>query len=206
MGWRGSIKNYLNFDIGAFYLVKNHEIAIETLLDTAKNPYSYETNVADAVHKGFETYVELNICKLFTSLSRIGSLSFFNSFAYDDARYINGIYNNNYAVNAPKTIERFGITYAYKKFSTTFLASYMAQSFSDANNTVYSEDAETGIIPAYKVMDWSATLRINNYRLKCGINNLTNEQYFTMRTSEYPGPGIIPSLGRSFYVGFSVKL
>jgi len=206
MGWRGSIRNYLNFDIGAFYMVKNHEIAIETLTDTAHNPYSYETNVADAVHKGFETYVELNISKLFTSLSRYGSLSFFNSFAYDDARYINGIYNGNYAVNAPKTIERFGITYAYKKFSTTFLTSYIAQSYSDANNTLYSDDAETGIIPAYKVMDWSATLRIDQYRLKCGINNLTNEQYFTMRTSEYPGPGIIPSLGRSFYIGFSVKL
>jgi len=206
MGWRGSIRNYLNFDVGAFYMVKNHEIAIETLTDTANNPYSYETNVADAVHKGFETYVELNISKLFTGLSRYGSLSFFNSFAYDDARYINGIYNGNYAVNAPKTIERFGITYAFKKFSTTFLTSYIAQSFSDANNTVYSADAETGIIPAYKVMDWSATMRINNYRLKCGINNLTNEQYFTMRTSEYPGPGIIPSIGRSFYIGFSVKL
>ena len=206
MGWRGSIRNYLNFDVGAFYMVKNHEIAIETLTDTAHNPYSYETNVADAVHKGFETYVELNISKLFTSLSRYGSLSFFNSFAYDDARYINGIYNGNYAVNAPKTIERFGITYAFKKFSTTFLTSYIAQSYSDANNTIYSADAETGIIPAYKVMDWSATMRINNYRLKCGINNLTNEQYFTMRTSEYPGPGIIPSIGRSFYIGFSVKL
>ena len=135
-----------------------------------------------------------------------GAVSFFNSFAYDDAKYINGLYNGNTAAYAPKTIERLGITYTIKGFSTTLLASSTSQSFSDVNNTLYSADAETGIIPAYQVMDWSASLKINDYKIKCGVNNLTNQQYFTMRTSEYPGPGIIPSIGRSFYIGFSAKL
>jgi outer membrane receptor for Fe3+-dicitrate len=38
-------------------------------------------------------------------------------------------------------------------------------------------------------------------KLKTGINNLGDQRYFTQRTDEYPGPGIIPSVGRSFYVG-----
>jgi hypothetical protein len=33
----------------------------------------------------------------------------------------------------------------------------------------------------------------------------TNAKYFTTRTDEYPGPGIIPAIGRSIYVGFGAK-
>jgi len=35
-----------------------------------------------------------------------------------------------------------------------------------------------------------------------GINNLTDQAYFTNRTAEYPGAGIIPALRMSFYVSF----
>jgi Fe(3+) dicitrate transport protein len=55
------------------------------------------------------------------------------------------------------------------------------------------------------VFDVSATYRINRYSLKAGINNISDKAYFTRRTDEYPGPGIIPSNGRSFYVGISAK-
>ena len=205
LGWRGSIKNFLNFDIGGFYMVKNNEIAIETLTDESGNLYTYETNVANSVHEGVETYVELNIMKLFTDRSKIGTISFFNSFAYDNAKYVSGLYKGNWAEFAPMTIERVGVTYAAKKFSTTFLLSSTAKSFSDANNTLYSDDAEVGLIPSYQVMDWSATLKLKNYHIKLGVNNLADAKYFTMRTNEYPGPGIIPSIGRSIYIGFGAK-
>jgi len=200
-GWRGSIRNYLNFDVGGFYMVRNNDIAIETLKDSS----TYETNVASAVYAGAETYVELNITRLFSNSSKTGSLSIFNSFAYDHASYVNGIYKGNQAEFAPTVIDRVGLTYAYRTFSTTFLFSSTAKSFSDANNTVFSETAETGIIPSYQVMDWSASLKIKNYKLKIGINNLGNTSYFTIRTNEYPGPGIIPSMGRSFYLGFGAS-
>ena len=62
-----------------------------------------------------------------------------------------------------------------------------------------------GYIPAYTVLDLSATYKIKNYAIKFGANNLTNKSYFTRRTDEYPGPGIIPSIGKNFYVGFTAK-
>ena len=40
-------------------------------------------------------------------------------------------------------------------------------------------------------MDWSSTLKVKNYHIKFGINNVTDARYFTLRTVEYPGPGII---------------
>ncbi|MEO6882653.1 MAG: TonB-dependent receptor [Bacteroidia bacterium] len=202
LGWRGSIKNFFSFDVSGFYMAYNNAIAFEDLKDANGNMYSYETNVADAVHLGVESYVELNLVKLFAPESKIGSFSFFNSFAYDNATYINGLYKGNQCEYAPPTIERIGWTYALKSFSTTFLISNTAKQFTDANNTVYSPTALFGIIPEFTVMDWSNTIKIKNYNIKFGINNLANEKYFTIRTVEYPGPGIIPSMGRSVYVGF----
>ncbi|HTA61128.1 MAG TPA: TonB-dependent receptor, partial [Bacteroidia bacterium] len=141
LGWRGTIKNFLNFDVGAFYLAYNNRIGIELLTDANGNPYTYRTNVANSVHQGFETYVEVNLVKMFTDNSKIGTVSFFNSFAYINAKYVNGQFAGNQVEFAPNTINRFGITYAIKHFSTTFLVSNTSKSFADANNTIYSADA-----------------------------------------------------------------
>ena len=204
LGYRGHVKSYFTFDVSGFYMAHNNNIAIETRTNGANTTY-FETNVGDAIHIGVEAYAELNVVKLFTKHSRWGTVSFFNSFAYDDAKYVNGLYKGNQSEYAPAVIDRFGITYAFKRFSTTFLYSYTAKSFSDANNTVYSPDAEVGVIPAYTVMDWSATAKIRNYNIKFGVNNLTDARYFTFRTVEYPGPGIIPSIGRTIYIGFGAR-
>ena len=205
LGWRGTVKNYLNFDLGAFYLAYNHRIGIELLTDANGNPYTYRTNVANSVHQGIETYVEANIVKMFTDHSKIGTISFFNSLAYINARYVNGEFHGNYVEFAPKMINRFGVTYVIKRLSTTFLISNTSKSYADANNTVYSADATVGLIPAYQVLDWSASLKIKNCNIKFGVNNLADKRYFTLRTDEYPGPGIIPSVARSFYIGFGAK-
>ena len=205
IGWRGTVKNFLNFDVGAFYLAYNNRIGIELLTDANGNPYTYRTNVANSVHRGIESYIEINPVKMFTNHAKMGTLSFFNSFAFIDARYVNGPFQGNYVAFAPKTINRFGMTYSIKRFSTTFLISQTARSFSDANNTLYSADATVGLIPAYQVMDWSASLKIKNYNIKVGVNNVADKKYFTFRTDEYPGPGIIPSVARSFYIGLGAK-
>jgi len=204
LGWRGNIKSYLTFDISGFYMAHNNNIAIETQ-GTGNSQSYYETNVGNATHIGIESYQELNVVKLFTRHSRVGTVSVFNSFAYDNARYTTGYYKGNTAEYAPKTIERFGITYAIRRFSTTFTFSNTSKSFSDASNTLYSANAEVGIIPAYTVMDWAACWKIKDYNIKFGVNNLADAHYFTFRTVEYPGPGIIPSTGRTFYIGFGAK-
>jgi Fe(3+) dicitrate transport protein len=205
LGWRGHLNDFLTFDASLFYMAHNNNIAIETI-NNGPQPGYFETNVGDAVHYGIESYVELNITKLLTDRSRWGYLSCFNSFAYDNATYVNGLYKGNQAEYAPPVIMRTGITYRLNRFSTTVLYSYTAKSYSDANNTIFSPSAEVGIIPEYQVMDWAMTYRVSRCQLKCGINNFTNTSYFTFRTLEYPGPGIIPSFGRTWYVGFAVKL
>jgi Fe(3+) dicitrate transport protein len=108
---------------------------------------------------------------------------------------------------APAVVNRFGVTYELGQLSTTLQASAVSKQFSDANNTVVSDDATVGVIPAYHVLDWSAKYRVTpRMTLAAGVNNVADIRYFTMRTSEYPGPGIIPGIGRSVYVTLSAGL
>ena len=205
LGWRGKIKDILNFDVGGFYMNFTKEIGIETLTNSGGNPYTYVTNVGNSVHTGAETYVEVNP---FINSSRYkgwGRISFFNSYSYILAHYVTGPFKGNLEEMAPKNIERAGLNYSYKIFSTTFIFSYSSKSYADANNTVYSPDATVGLIPSYWVLDWSASVHIKKYSVKLGVSNLTNNKYFNLRTDEYPGPGIIPAQPRSIYAGFGAK-
>lgn len=84
--------------------------------------------------------------------------------------------------------------------------SYTASCYSDPSNTKFSPDGLVGTIPSYSVIDVSAAYKILKYEFRLGVNNLANAMYFTMRTDEYPGPGIIPSIGRMVYAGLSVAI
>ena len=116
---------------------------------------------------------------------------------------MSGEFRGNRVEQAPRILNRTGVTYALGRFGTTLQASYTAASYGDANNSrTPTDDAEAGLVPAYTVWDWSGALRIvSRYRLSLGVNNLTDRRYFTKRTGEYPGPGILPGIGRSFYAG-----
>ena len=133
-------------------------------------------------------------------------LSVFNSFAYIDAKYTSGEFKGNRVEAAAKTINRVGLIFNNSNFSSTFQVNFVGDAYGDASNVKISEDPVAGYIPAYTVLDFSATYKIKNYAIKFGSNNLANKSYFTRRTDEYPGPGIIPATGRSFYFGLSTKL
>lgn len=203
-GLRGTISNILNFDAGVFWLNYKNRIGIVEVNDGG-NIYPFRTNTGASVHKGFETYAELNVSNLFKN-NTAGKLSIYNSLAYTNAKYTNGEFKGNKVEYAPDWIERIGINYWRKGFSFNMQYSYVSKSFGDASNATYSADALAGWIPSYQVVDLSASYKFRIYQLKLGVNNLLNEKYFTLRTSEYPGPGIIPSIGGMIYGGLTVNL
>jgi Fe(3+) dicitrate transport protein len=213
LGYRGSLKSFLNFDIGAFFL--NYENRIGTI---SQNNQVFRTNIGTSVSKGIESYIELNVIKAISENSKLGDLSLFASNAFIDATYVKW---NNPAIsgdptksiegkrveNAPKYIHRFGVTYARAHFSTTFQLSSVGDVFTDAANTdLPNAIATIGKIKGYEVMDVSAQYQFpKSIRLKAGINNLTNAIYTTRRSGGYPGPGILPGNGRTIFVGLGVK-
>jgi len=205
LGYRSTVKNYLNVDVSLFFLEYNNRIGevLRTNPVTGEE-FAYRTNVARSEHKGAETYIEFNLLKYVKPQSNRG-LSIFNSLAYIEAKYTSGEFKGNRVEAAAKVIERVGVIYSNKHLSSTFQLNYVGDAFGDATNVKISDNPIAGYIPAYTVLDFSATYKINNYAIKCGVNNLADKAYFTRRTDEYPGPGIIPAVGRSFYVGLAAK-
>ena len=205
LGYRGFIKSFFNFDFSAFYLWYHNRIGETRKQDGNGNNYALRTNTGNSAHKGIESYVEFNLLKYFKPSSKY-SLSIFNSFAYIDARYASGEFRGNRVETANKTIERMGLNATGKIWTATFQYSRTGDAYGDAGNSIDSENPIAGYIPAYTVMDLSATLKLHQFSIRAGLNNIADTHYFTRRTDEYPGPGIIPSNGRSFYIGFSAAL
>ena len=204
LGYRGTIANFLSFDVSLFYLAYNKKIGVVLMNEGTANEYTLRTNVANSVNKGVESYVELNVLKCLYPASK-KSLSVFNSLSLIDAKYTSGEYKGNRVEASADYINRVGLTYADKKFSSTLQMSNIGDAYGDATNAKVSDDPVAGYIPAYTVFDFSAAYKIKNFSLKAGVNNIADKTYFTRRTDEYPGPGIIPSVGRSFYVGIAAK-
>lgn len=206
IGIRGTVKNILNFDISGFYL--NYKNKIGTIIkqnDTTS--YYFRTNTGATEHKGIESYFEVNILNGLIATSSFGKLSIYTSYAYIQAQYISGKYAGNLVEYAPNHIERAGLNYTFKKLTFNVQYSYTSESYADAANTKFDVNGIEGIIPAYSVIDLSAAVKINKYtKINFGVNNITDAKYFTLRTDEYPGPGIIPSIGRMIYGGISIKL
>jgi Fe(3+) dicitrate transport protein len=201
LGIRGTVKSFFNYDISLYYLSYNNRIGTVLKSDDTGVSYAYRTNLAQSIHKGVESYLELNITRGLQVSNRLGNVSLYQSFAYTDARYSQGPYKGNRVEYAPQCISRFGLSFAKKWFSSSFQFSCQSGSYSDAANTVQSNNPIFGEIPAYRVMDWSVSVGLKHLKLKAGINNISDQRYLTQRTDEYPGPGIIPSIGRNYYLG-----
>lgn len=206
IGIRGTVKSFFNYDIGIFYLSYNDRVGLLLKTDNAGLPYTFRTNIARSEHKGIESYLELNITRGLKISKTAGEVSIFNSLAYTDARYTKGEFKGNKVEYAPEIINRIGVMYSKKWLSASVQFSQQTQAFADAANTIRSNNPIVGKIPGYGVVDFSSAFSWKKIKIKAGMNNITDKRYFTQRTDEYPGPGIISSIGRSFYSGIGINL
>lgn len=220
LGYRGSWTPALQFDLSYFHLNYADRIGTIAQLDPNGRVSQFRTNLGTSISRGFEGYVEVDpITALFKS-SRVGYVHLFASLAFVDATYgdfeVTSVNNGqiqtrnlegNQVENAPRKINRFGATYSYNRFSMTWQLSDIEEAYSDASNTVAPNAAATvGLIPAYQVQDLSASWNFwKQHSIKAGVNNLTDARYFTRRAGGYPGPGIMPADGRTFYLTAALK-
>ncbi len=211
LGMRGNVKNVFTYEITAFYLYYNNRIG--QILKADQPPlyldYRFRTNVAASRNIGIETYGALNIARLFPAASKQLDVSVFVNAALLNALYIkskdNSIQNKEVEM-VPPFIVRSGINVNYKKWKSGFQINHVAQHFSDATNATLTATAVEGIIAAYTVSDITAAYQIKKWlTVEASCNNVFNQQYFTRRAESYPGPGIIPSDGRSIYVTLQVQ-
>lgn len=207
LGYRGKVKNYLQFDVSGYYLLYQNRVGTIT---PAGSTVRLVTNVGNSISKGIESFVEFNPIKAFTT-NKFADVMIFASYSYTNATYSNdhkdAATKGKNVENAPKNILRTGLSAGYKAALITAQVSYVGSSFSDANNTdTPTANAQNGLIPSYTITDLTATYKFSkSLNIKAGINNLMNERYFTRRAGGYPGPGVLPGDGRTFFVSVGAK-
>ncbi len=211
LGIRGRSKDWLTYDASIFYLYYANRIGFLQMTDpTLFSVYRYKTNIADSRTFGLESVVEADILRLLDAENTKQGLTIFGNIALIDAKYINtdepAILDKKVEL-APTLTTKTGISYRRNNLSSSLQYAYTSEQFTDATNArKASSSAVTGLIPAYYTLDFSMSYTFDRWKFDAGINNLTNNMYFTRRASGYPGPGIIPSDGRSFYITFGLTL
>lgn len=206
LGFRGTYEHWLNFDISAFYLRYNDRIGV---LLPPSTTLLFRTNVGDSRHYGVETFVEVDILGWLKGRNTPMNLVLFSNFSWINAQYISSKDNaikGKKVEYVPEIMWRTGLNFSYKNFKATYQFSYLGEQFSDATNSIFNPSAVTGLIPSYHVMDFSLSYTYKFMKFAAGVNNLTDERYFTRRAAAYPGPGIIPATARSFYLSVGAKL
>ena len=207
LGYRGKVKNFLQFDVSTYYLLYQNRVGAITPTGAV---YRLITNVGNSVSKGFEGFVEFNPVKAFTK-NKDTDILLFASYSYTDATYStnhkDAATKGKKVESAPKNILRTGITGGYKNALITAQFNYVDETFSDANNTILpTANGQNGLIPSYTITDLTASYKFSKaLNIKAGINNLFNERYFTRRAGGYPGPGVLPGDGRTFFVSVGAK-
>lgn len=219
LGIRGKYGDVLIFDGSIYYLQYNNRIG--TLVQQRQDGsfYNFRTNVGDSKSRGLEALIEYSVFRKLLYPKK-WELKLFTSFSFNDSRYgdfrvitksnnqlVEINYRNKRVENAPKQIIRSGISIGFKNILLTSQMSHTSSAFSDANNTIQpSANGNVGLIPSYTVYDLTAAWTTKGTTIKAGINNLTNQFYFTRRASGYPGPGAMPADGRIFFLTVGTKL
>ena len=227
LGYRGVYKGFVNFDVSVFYLSYNNRVGgVRQFInnDPTQGTYLFRTNLGETRNKGVEGFVDVNITKMIGKENSFGNLDVFASMSFIDSRYVDfktttstGTAPNivitetnlagNQVENAPRYIHNFGISWGNNNFSATAQYKMSGQIFTDANNTVTpSSNGQTGLLDGYNIVDFSSEYKfMNNYNLRAGVNNVFDKSYATRRSGGYPGPGILPGEGRTFYISIGAK-
>ena len=209
LGIRGKIKKMMSFDLNFFHLSYQNRIGFIQKAFKDGSVKSERGNVGDANLSGLESLIDLNIGELFKMNLKKYSLNSFINYSFIETRYSNsdiqGIKGKKVEF-VPKDNLKFGLRYGYKNLTLNMQFSYVSEQFTDSSNAVEGNlSGVIGVIPAYKLVDLSGAFKLNKFKLEFGVNNTLNEAYFTRRATGYPGPGIIPSPGRNFYLSTQYK-
>lgn len=212
LGVRGNLHPAISLDAGLFWLSYSNRIG--SVLTRQQDEFfgerlvRFTTNVADAEIFGLESYVEADWLKLLDKTSPDWKFSGFVNFSLIRSYYHDSgeeAIEDKQVENVPLVNLKTGLQGSYREFMLGFQFTSLSEQYSEATNSEMSPNGIYGLIPSYWVMDLSASYKWKWLKVEAGINNLTDNAYFTRRASGYPGPGIISSAQRHFYLGLGAN-
>lgn len=213
LGVRGEQTGRLTYDVSAFVLNYANRIGEVATYDDFDRPLRKRLNIGRALLLGLETYAEAELLPLTgaeESLARRWQWSAFGNVALVRGRYVEsqltGVQGQQVEF-VPAVNLKAGTKAGYGPVKAALQFLYLSDQFSDATNSLVSTEAAViGPIPAYQILDASVSWERRWLKLEASVNNLADARYFTRRATGYPGPGILPSDGRSYFLTVAVKL
>lgn len=207
LGLRGTLKEHLRYDVSLFYLHYGNRIG-EYSAKRGNQAIRRRENVGAARIYGLESYLEYSLLPFERDAD--WQCSIFSNLALTDATWVksgeHGIVGKRLEY-VPRLNWKAGVQAAYKNAKFSYQFSHLSDQYTDATNAADGEfSAVNGLVPAYTLMDLSLSYTWRWLIAEGSVNNLAGVNYFTRRATGYPGPGIIPGEGRSFYLTLGVKL
>ena len=209
LGLRGEIKDVISLDLTLFKLLYKNRIGFRQKEFKDGSVKSERGNIGDASIYGLESNIDFDINNLIINNDNM-SLNYFINTALIDSKYlssyINGVEGKKVEF-VPNINLKTGVKFGFSNFIFNIQYSFISKQYTDSSNA--REGNLSGIIgqiPQYQLLDISLSYLIRKFRFETGINNATNSLYFTRRATGYPGPGIIPSPPRNFYLTFQIKI
>ena len=210
VGIRSDETTLISYDVSAFYLKYDNRIGEVQSYDEQNREIRTRTNIGQAIIQGLEAYGEADIVALIYPGQERWTGVIFNNIALIQSRYkashVKGVKGNDVEF-VPELNLKAGVRVGYANVKASFQYTHLSSQFTDATNAINGDvSAVVGLIPAYSVMDLSLSYQYKRWRLEGSVNNVADQMYFTRRATGYPGPGILPSDGRSFFLTLQLKL
>lgn len=215
LGMRSKLSDIVSYDTSIYALLYDDKIGEYQTANPngAAAVVRYRSNIGTALTYGWEALADWDISNTFFRGNPNFSWNIFVNNALTNSEYIKtdapGIKGNKVEF-VPLINIKTGTTAGYKNLKASVQFTYISSQFSDSNNSTTNESDNThgifGEIPSYYVADFSASYTWRRFKLEAGINNFTNNYYFTRRATGYPGPGILPSEPRTYYATLEIKL
>lgn len=207
-GVRGALSPWLTYDTSAF--LTDYENLFGTVTVGSN---TQRRNVGRALYHGFDLGGEIDLLGLVDSLrgggvqgstelgSRWGSLSLYGNASLLSARFTDGPQRKREPAYAPSYLVKTGIVWRWlDRGKIALLGTLVEDHFWVDDNGAGS----TGLtaIPAYAVCDLTGEFALHKdiVKLFFGINNLTDEVYFSRIRSD----GIEPAPERNYYAGVTI--
>ena len=214
LGYRGKLIAGLTLDVNLFFL--QYENRIGTL---ATSTGTFKTNIGASQNIGTEFLLQYEGSQSQTDAKHFWKFSSYISGSVQQAKYSrwdNPALTGNSAAEikgkfleyAPTYQVRVGAELRFDRLRAQVVGHAVSSVYTDAANTAApSSNGQVGKLSAYQLMDVTVALDCTRYMtISAGVNNLFDEHYATRRTGGYPGPGLLPSAGRTAWLTIGIKI